>query len=193
MYAANDPNTRRTVFIHIIRKVYYMAITLTIVSDKENALCQYLTAAGYSTATVSPVSYTENDPNLFEVNCIADEKAIGTRYAKREMEFIVLTDEEATKTATEQIEADLWAFNYDFLAKHSEIISKIPKRRWVEVQGEICEDLNPLVRTVIGEGFADLAAAAIEADGRGHFLAPYDGEEHETEYNGVTYFIYRTN
>ena len=30
-------------------------------------------------------------------------------------------------------------------------------------------------------------------DGRGHCLASYDGEEHEEEVNGTTYYIYRIN
>jgi len=30
-------------------------------------------------------------------------------------------------------------------------------------------------------------------DGRGHSLASYDGEEHEFYYDGVWYYIYRTN
>lgn len=30
-------------------------------------------------------------------------------------------------------------------------------------------------------------------DGRGHSLASYDGEEHEEEVNGTTYYIYRIN
>lgn len=30
-------------------------------------------------------------------------------------------------------------------------------------------------------------------DGRGHYLASYDGEEHEEEVNGTTYYIYRIN
>lgn len=30
-------------------------------------------------------------------------------------------------------------------------------------------------------------------DWRGHIIASYDGEEHEQEYNGTTYYIYRIN
>jgi hypothetical protein len=32
---------------------------------------------------------------------------------------------------------------------------------------------------------------AIRADGRGHFLSRYNGEENEETVGGVTYYIYR--
>ena len=34
---------------------------------------------------------------------------------------------------------------------------------------------------------------AVSADGYGHFLSRYDGEENEEEINGITYYIYRNN
>jgi len=35
--------------------------------------------------------------------------------------------------------------------------------------------------------------AAISADGRGHFMSSYDGNENEEEVNGTTFYIYRIN
>jgi hypothetical protein len=39
----------------------------------------------------------------------------------------------------------------------------------------------------------DFIEGLIDADGRGHNLAGYDGVENEEEYDGETYYIYRTN
>lgn len=41
------------------------------------------------------------------------------------------------------------------------------------------------------DDFDTFAMDAIDTDGRGHFLSPYDGEEKEQEVNGKTAFIYR--
>jgi hypothetical protein len=38
-----------------------------------------------------------------------------------------------------------------------------------------------------------LVEDAISADGRGHFLSSYDGDENEETVNGQTFYIYRTN
>lgn len=35
--------------------------------------------------------------------------------------------------------------------------------------------------------------AAISADGRGHFMSSYDGEENEVTVNDQTFYIYRLN
>lgn len=39
----------------------------------------------------------------------------------------------------------------------------------------------------------DLVEDAVSQDGRGHFLNHWDGSEEEVDYDGETYYIYRTN
>ena len=60
------------------------------------------------------------------------------------------------------------------------------------VQSSKAEGANGLVRALISDldGFIE---DAICEDGRGHFLASYDGDENEETVDGVTYYIYRTN
>jgi len=66
---------------------------------------------------------------------------------------------------------------------------------WLEMRQQEAEgandDLYSLVNASSGlDAFVD---AAISADGRGHFMNTYDGEENEEIVNGSAYFIYRTN
>jgi len=100
--------------------------------------------------------------------------------------FLVLSDEEATKRATEYIKDSLWAFNYGFLCTHSETISKIPEKSYTKMAGELCESFNDAVTAMVDD-VDYLAEDAIKSDGRGHFLNTYDNEENESD--GL--YIYR--
>jgi hypothetical protein len=55
-----------------------------------------------------------------------------------------------------------------------------------------CEGCNEAIFALIGDfnHFVDDASAA---DGRGHFLSSYDGEEQEVKIGKTMYFLYRTN
>ncbi len=110
-------------------------------------------------------------------------------------EYIVLTDEEADAKAREYILDSLWSFNSEFIVSHANkrgqldsdsqgiLVGAIKK-----MQEKYCESVNPIIKTLIDDldYFVD---SAIAADGRGHFIAPYDSKEHEEG----DYFIYRTN
>lgn len=52
-----------------------------------------------------------------------------------------------------------------------------------------CESANEIVFLPIIEDFEDFVSDAIDADGRGHFLSTYDGEEVEHE----GFYLYRVN
>jgi hypothetical protein len=39
----------------------------------------------------------------------------------------------------------------------------------------------------------EMVKDAISEDGRGHYVSSYDGIEDEQDYDGITYYIYRTN
>lgn len=109
------------------------------------------------------------------------------------MEYLVLTDDEADEKARESILESVWAFRPEFLVVHStldaETISIIQRAKF--------EDANaPLIRTI--EDVDHFVDDSVMADGRGHFLSHYDGQENEqgmTLQNGirVTLFIYRMN
>ena len=87
----------------------------------------------------------------------------------------------------EEIEEIVWAFNASFLQAHTgvdfNVITKIQ---------EMCDDANEPLTAMIKD-FDHFVDDALRSDGRGHFLAGYDGEENEITFNGTTYYIYRRN
>jgi hypothetical protein len=104
-------------------------------------------------------------------------------------EYLVLTDDEADARCRDSIEQSLWAFSASFIASHTrnglstQCISALE-----EMQGKLCESASPIVEALI-EDMDNFVSDAISADGRGHFLSQYDGEE--IEEGG--FYIYRTN
>ena len=100
--------------------------------------------------------------------------------------YRVLTDSEADEACAESIEQSLWAFNADFLSGYTKLDSRV-----FSALSELCEDANDAVRALIdgSGGFDNFVSEAVGADGRGHFMSSYDGEE--WGYGG--YYIYRTN
>ena len=117
--------------------------------------------------------------------------------------YLVLTDEEADEKAADYIKDSLWAFNASFLSSET----GYPIEVFESLQDK-CESGNDAVEALIDsqksdtdmEGFIE---SAISADGRGHFLSSYDGNENEETVTGVTneetgedsttFYIYRTN
>lgn len=93
--------------------------------------------------------------------------------------YAVGTDEEADKAAKEYIKETLWAFNDEFLAE----MTGLPAVIFKALQPQ-CENSNDAVLALVDKtcGLEDFAQTAIDADGRGHFLATYDGEEHEESF-----------
>lgn len=112
-------------------------------------------------------------------------------------EYFILTDEEATEAAREEIGRTLWAFNADFILEHAHNSDEPTSFEWLtgiesikKAQAEQCEDFNGLARCLVGN-LEQFASDAIEADGRGHFLAAYDGDEVELVRGEL--FAYRVN
>jgi len=102
-------------------------------------------------------------------------------------EYLVLTDEEADEACRDNIKESVWAFNADFIIRHSDL-------PWEAVdmikgfQESKCEDANETILALIMD-FDGFVEDAISSDGRGHFLSGYDGDEVEAG----KYFIYRLN
>lgn len=111
-------------------------------------------------------------------------------------EYLVLTNEEANELCAENIRETLWAFDTDFLIPFFDCTKKLPEREIEEfvkcvrsIQVHMCEDANSFIEALIGHNLSWLISDAIAFDGRGYFLAAYDGDENECE----GYFIYRIN
>lgn len=108
-------------------------------------------------------------------------------------EFLVLTDDEAEEKAREEIRQSLWAFNPDFILRHTKAYENTTEyedeaiiEALKEVQSRICESANELVYALIND-FDEFCEDAIDEDGRGHFLSYYDGKEYESD----NFYIYR--
>jgi len=103
--------------------------------------------------------------------------------------YNVYTDEEAGEAAKEYIKESVWAFNASFIINHSMLPYKA-KEMIENFQTTKREDANETILALI-EDFDEFVSDAISADGRGHFMNSYDGEENEETVNGETYYIYR--
>ena len=142
----------------------------------------------------------DTDPRILALmqmmECEADEIEEGhgdNTFTYGRQEFRVLTDEEADEACAKSISEMLWAFNTNFIASHTRNgLNPAALKAMEKAQGEMCEDANDLVAALI-EDMDHFVRDAVSADGRGHFLANYDGEEREESVNGTTYYIFRNN
>ena len=114
-------------------------------------------------------------------------------------DYLVLTDEEADEAVREEIEEMVWAFTPSFLSAHTGVDEEV-----FVALADRCEHNNDSYKRMIKD-FDAFVDDAVGADGRGHFLASYDHEEHycdwqtverkDDKYETVTteYYIYRRN
>lgn len=99
-------------------------------------------------------------------------------------EYAVAEGEEAAdKAARQSVEDSICYFRPCFLADHSDV----PEEVFVFLANK-CFDNNEAYKAMIYD-VDDFIDDAIDADGRGHFLSPYDSKEHEIG----EYFLYRIN
>lgn len=113
-----------------------------------------------------------------------------THFNTEEGEYAIATDEEADTAAKEAVLNSLWAFNALFILSECDLPSELEEGLKV-AQEKQCEGANEWIHKLIKKccGEQDFVDAAIQADGRGHFLSGYDNEENEVR----GYYIYRTN
>lgn len=111
--------------------------------------------------------------------------------------YLVGTDEEADAAIVEYCKDSIWAFNADFLCEVCGLPSELADCLKGYQEAE-CEGANDALLALV-EKCSDLdtfARKAASADGRGHFLSGYDGNEHEitaedAEGERVTYYVYQ--
>ena len=99
-------------------------------------------------------------------------------------EYLLLTDSEADEMAKDYIKDSIWAFSSWFVASHTELDEEIIKHLQ-----EKCEGANDLLLNAIKD-IDSFISDAIGCDGRGHFMATYDGNEQQIDEN---LFLYRIN
>ena len=121
------------------------------------------------------------------VECDVDQVDVATYdgnvFSCGSLEYLILTDEEADQVAEDYIKDSVWAFNPSFLASHTGIDEEI-----FEMLQDKCESSNEVITNSIKD-MEEFIADAIGADGRGHFISSYDGEEEELN----DFFVYRMN
>lgn len=106
---------------------------------------------------------------------------------KDKRNYLVVTEKEADEAVKADIEETLWAFNASFIIDHSKLPPEAEEmiQTFQEAKSEGANETMKALITDMDEFVAD----AIEADGRGHFLSHYDGQEEEQG----DFFIYRLN
>lgn len=136
--------------------------------NRKQALAQYLEVE------ISEVKKSYSD-NTFEVG---------------NQEYLIVNDTEANKAAREYILESLWAFRGSFIADHlkPEFDAYMGAKDIEDYCGTKCEGANDWVKGLI-KNKSEFVNDAISADGRGNFLAQYDGDENQFG----AWFIYRTN
>ena len=123
---------------------------------------------------VDDLTVTKYDENNFEIG---------------EKEYMILTEEEAQEKAKEYILDSIWAFNADFIIEHSKVLDFDDASQSIikAIQAQ-CESGNEAMKKLIDD-IDTFIEDAINADGRGHFMNSYDGNEAQDG----EYFIYRIN
>ncbi|QDP60787.1 MAG: hypothetical protein Unbinned6224contig1001_18 [Prokaryotic dsDNA virus sp.] len=134
-----------------------------------------------------PNGLSLNDPRVVAVSQSADVTPEEAFELLDNEDWICLTDEEADEMAREYILDSVWAFNSDFLAHHSDSGVQV-----FNILKEACEDANSAILTLIKDTDY-FVEDAINADGRGHFMSSYDGEEYEENIDGEFWYCYRLN
>lgn len=117
-------------------------------------------------------------------------------------EYLVLTDEEADTACLADIKNTLWAFNASFILSECGLPLELDDAI-TAFQVKECESANDALLALVEKctTLTKFSDAAISADGRGHFLAGYDGAEYESPAFTIDgadvkrgfFFIYRTN
>lgn len=107
-------------------------------------------------------------------------------------EYSIGNEEEVDNATEQNIRESLCYFNSQWIVDHLD--TEIPVNAITAIQ-EKYEDGNDSLYEIISKlGDWDyFVRDSILADGRGHFMSSYDGEENEICYEGEWYFIYRIN
>jgi len=103
--------------------------------------------------------------------------------------FLVCSEGGREEEVTDYIKESLWAFNASFLASETDI----PQEVYEALQPR-CEGANDAILKLVEKtcGLEEFVGSATSADGYGHFLSSYDGNEEEYQASDKEYYyIYR--
>lgn len=113
-----------------------------------------------------------------------------TVFSLGRQEYAIGTDSEADEAARQYIKDSIWAFNAGFILSECDLPGEL-EDAIKAFQEDKCEDANDALLALVEKctTLEDFAQSAISADGRGHFLSPYDSNEDECG----EFYIYRLN
>jgi hypothetical protein len=131
--------------------------------------------------TVDKIEQEKIEALAKHLDCSIDEAVVSMD------DYLVYTDDEADEAVYNYIDESVCFFRSDFIATHAEVDEEVIKKLQ-----ELHENSNKAIRSLIKD-FDHFVSDAVCADGRGHFLSSYDGEENEQTINGNDYYIYRSN
>jgi hypothetical protein len=133
-----------------------------------------------------------------QIGCDPDDLTLETHthyglevFSNGSKEYAVGTDSEADEACTEYIKDSAWAFRSSFICEFCNLPECLAEALEA-MQSQKCEGANDAILALIerGDGGLDgFVEDAVSADGRGHFLSSYDGNENEES----GFFIYRIN
>jgi len=103
--------------------------------------------------------------------------------------YAIGTDEEADEACKSYVQDTLWAFKGEFIAEACDLPCELADGI-SSFNSEKCEGANDAMLALVRKtcGLNSFVRRAISADGRGHFLASYDGDEIDL---GNGFFAYR--
>lgn len=103
--------------------------------------------------------------------------------------YAVGTDEEADEACKAYVQDTLWAFKGEFITEACDLPHELSEGI-SSFNAEKCEGANDAMLALVKKtcGLDSFVSRAISTDGRGHFLASYDGDEIDL---GNGFFAYR--
>jgi len=115
-------------------------------------------------------------------------------------EFVVLDEITVDTYLLETQKENLFAYNVSHVMNHLkwEVAKDLinDNTGWEELrksilhaQENLCESANGLIQALTD--WKALILRGAEIDGNGHFISPYDGEEHEIKFEGLDLLVYK--
>jgi len=136
---------------------------------------------------------TFDELNEAQIKAIFEETNLTISELEKTMEdrdYSVYTDAEANEAVKEYIKESAWAFNADFILEQCELPFS-----GADSLKNMCESANDFILALIEKtcGIDEFCDAAVSTNGRGNFLASYDGNEIEISTGKDTIYLYRNN
>ncbi|AID17751.1 hypothetical protein JBP901_gp038 [Bacillus phage JBP901] len=117
-------------------------------------------------------------------------------------EFVVLDNLTVDTYLLETQKENLFAYNVGHIMNHLkrevalDIIRNHDYVSWgelrksiVNTQEYLCEGANSLIQALTD--WKELILRGAKLDGNGHYISPYDGEEHEIKFEGLDLLVYK--